>query len=665
MRRRHMKTKIILLVSTLFVSLILISGCLNSETIEPYLKNINTNSLVGSWSFEEPIWSQTRNYTRDSSTAQNNGFVNGPELAAPGALGRTCGYFSHTNDSIRILDSPSLEPMELSVEAWVKAPALEANASILAKGAQGCFHASYGITTYENGNPFFYISNATTTVTSPIPGSTIWDNTWHYLAGTYDGETIRFYVDGNQIQNGISIHLTIDYNLSDDRNLTIGNYWGSCIHPYQGYLDDISIWNRALTTPEIQDHYSLAQKTTLRQPHQVNISYSELGDMLSTLLARYQSTDVIIIKGENLAVQDNFIFTTARTVLKDFQDIKVIEDMDITDFDEITTNYKIVVLLGGIETNRYTRELYNDTKWKVTSTYYAAPIFLRLGTHPDVERYLMVFYTTLETSNLENKAVERSPLASILDKRVVPIVATVICISLLYLWSLLSNILIEFFFDYTSEHLEDHKIRRHFKNIFNPTVQYTGNLVSKREIGGMFLAILVFATALSWTWSEDLQTFLGLFIINILIITLIYVVRESIRLHFSHKQNLHTEHIFWPFGALMTIGSTILGNTFSLASYTVLENEEETKAYGHMYYRIFTILFLITWALFFINLYYPTIVLQMLYVFTIMSVVIDMTPVKPMDGADVKRWNARRWALLYILVILTYISVNFANLLYL
>ncbi|MBU0497925.1 MAG: hypothetical protein KKG04_08245, partial [Candidatus Thermoplasmatota archaeon] len=188
---------------------------------------------------------------------------------------------------------------------------------------------------------------------------------------------------------------------------------------------------------------------------------------------------------------------------------------------------------------------------------------------------------------------------------------------------------------------------------------------SKREIGGMFIAIFVFATALSWTWSEDLQTFLGLFIINILIITLIYAVRESIRIHFSHKENLHTEHIFWPFGALMTIGSTLLGNTFSLASYTVLENENETKAYSHMYYRIFAILFLVTWVLFFINLYYPTIVLQMLYVFTIMSVVIDMTPVNPMDGADVKRWNARRWALLYILVIITYISVNFANLLYL
>jgi hypothetical protein len=48
-----------------------------------------------------------------------------------------------------------------------------------------------------------------------------------------------------------------------------------------------------------------------------------------------------------------------------------------------------------------------------------------------------------------------------------------------------------------------------------------------------------------------------------------------------------------------------------------------------------------------------------------MSVVIDMTPVKPMDGADVKKWNSKRWGLLYFFVIITYISINFANLLYL
>ena len=167
------------------------------------------------------------------------------------------------------------------------------------------------------------------------------------------------------------------------------------------------------------------------------------------------------------------------------------------------------------------------------------------------------------------------------------------------------------------------------------------------------------------TWTEDLTTFLELFIINILIITLIYILRESLRIHFSHKNELHTEHIFWPFGALITLGSTILGNTFSLASYTILQDEDDIKEYGHMYFRIFILMFIITWIMFIINLYLPSVIIQMIYVFLIMSIVIDMTPVNPMDGADVKKWNGKKWAVLYIFVLITYISINFANLLYL
>jgi len=505
----------------------------------------------------------------------NPGIINNATLGAPGALGRTCAYFD--NSSIDIKNDPNLESQTLSIETWVKANNPAANQSLISKGAQGCYHASYGITTTTSGL-VFYITNDTITVTTPHSGTQIWDNHWHHIAGTYDGSTLTLYVDGIKVQDSLDIQLTIDYNLTS-RNLIIGNYYGTCTHPYTGYLDEVMIWNRALTQSEIYQHYQLGQQISYIQPHQINISYTELGEFMSALLAGHKSSDIIIIKAQDLAIQDNFIFTTARTVLKDFQDIKVILDSDIASFEDIASQYKIIALLGGSETNKYTSQIYNDSSWDESSTYYAAPIFMRLGTHPDVERYIMIYYTTLETSNLENQAVDKSPLSGFLDKRAIPIVATVVSVSLLYIWSLLSNILIEFFFDYSSEHAQDHKKAKHFRNLFEPKVQYTGNLASTREIGGMFLAILVFSIALSWTWTEDLTTFLELFIINIIIITLIYILKESLRIHFSHKNELHTEHIFWPFGALITLGSTILGNTFSLASYTILQDEDDIKEY--------------------------------------------------------------------------------------
>lgn len=656
-----MHTKKIMLIGILIICLIPLSGCLDTQTIEPYLSNIDTNGLVGSWSFEEPLWTEFRNTTRDASTVQNLGVINNATLGAPGALGRTCAYFD--NSSINIKNDPNLEVQSLTIETWVKATNPAANQSLISKGAQGCYRASYGITTTNSGL-VFYITNDTITVTSPHSGTQIWDNQWHHIAGTYDGSILNLYIDGMQVQDGLEIQLTIDYNLTN-RNLILGNYYGICTHPYTGYLDEVMIWNRALSQGEIYQHYLLGQQISYIQPHQINISYTELGKVMSQLLAGHKSSDVIIIKAQDLAIQDSFIFTTARTVLKDFQDIEVILDSDITSFEDITNQYKIIAFLGGSETNIYTSEIYNDNSWEESSTHYAAPIFMKLGTHPDVDRYIMIYYTTLETTNLENQAVNKSPLSGFLDKRAIPVVATVVSVSLLYIWSLLSNILIEFFFDYSSEHAQDHKKAKHFRNLFEPKVQYTGNLASIREIGGMFLAILIFSIALSWTWTEDLTTFLELFIINILIITLIYILRESLRIHFSHKNELHTEHIFWPFGALITLGSTILGNTFSLASYTILQDEDDIKEYGHMYFRIFILMFIITWIMFIINLYLPSVIIQMIYVFLIMSIVIDMTPVNPMDGADVKKWNGKKWAVLYIFVLITYISINFANLLYL
>jgi len=72
------------------------------------------------------------------------------------------------------------------------------------------------------------------------------------VAGTYDGNTIKIYLDGilqgskdvGSIQVGNSSPLYFSYN-------DVGGY------PYylDGSLDEVAIFSRALTAPEIQRHY--------------------------------------------------------------------------------------------------------------------------------------------------------------------------------------------------------------------------------------------------------------------------------------------------------------------------------------------------------------------------------------------------------------------------
>jgi hypothetical protein len=72
------------------------------------------------------------------------------------------------------------------------------------------------------------------------------DNVWHYIAGTYDGATLRIYVDGTQ-QASFGTVATPSINTD---NVIIGQSYSSS-NQYIGSLDEISIWNKALSATEV------------------------------------------------------------------------------------------------------------------------------------------------------------------------------------------------------------------------------------------------------------------------------------------------------------------------------------------------------------------------------------------------------------------------------
>ena len=88
-------------------------------------------------------------------------------------------------------------------------------------------------------------------------GVTVDDGEWHYGGWVYDGDAneLRLYLDG-QLKGIDSINLTGDFNSTNP--LCIGGYDvdGSCdTYEYQGILDEVAIYNYALTALEIQQQY--------------------------------------------------------------------------------------------------------------------------------------------------------------------------------------------------------------------------------------------------------------------------------------------------------------------------------------------------------------------------------------------------------------------------
>ena len=72
------------------------------------------------------------------------------------------------------------------------------------------------------------------------------DNTWHFAAFTYNGTTIKLYVDGIvQVTTNTIGNITHD---ASPFNIGARNTNGDF---FNGAIDDVAIWNRSLTAQEI------------------------------------------------------------------------------------------------------------------------------------------------------------------------------------------------------------------------------------------------------------------------------------------------------------------------------------------------------------------------------------------------------------------------------
>jgi hypothetical protein len=97
--------------------------------------------------------------------------------------------------------------------------------------------------------PTVYVIRAAQTGTplNASGSSTLPANTWTHLAATHNGSTLRLYVNGTQVgTRSVSGAL-----LTSSGALRIGgnSIWGEF---FQGRIDEIRVYNRALTANEIQ-----------------------------------------------------------------------------------------------------------------------------------------------------------------------------------------------------------------------------------------------------------------------------------------------------------------------------------------------------------------------------------------------------------------------------
>lgn len=220
---------------------------------------IPTNGLVGYWPFN--------GNANDLSGNNNNGTISGTTALTSNRFNEVNNAFvwDGTNSPITIQNASNQNfQTGVTFSVWIYQTNMYCNScsetNYVTKGRNidqggislGLDHQTQKFVFRVTGNPvstsppysYFYSS------------SNIIYSTWTHLAGTYDGSTLKIFINGNL---DISYNYISSLQINQD-NILFGRQKGTNVYADNfnmvGKLDDIGIWNRALTQQEISTLYA-------------------------------------------------------------------------------------------------------------------------------------------------------------------------------------------------------------------------------------------------------------------------------------------------------------------------------------------------------------------------------------------------------------------------
>ena len=218
-------------------------------------------------------WWSGNGDANDLEGRNNGSLVNGAAFFNSGKVDQAF-LLDGIDDHVRVEDSASLDITDqLSIEGWIYPTAFTVRYSlILSKwDAVGVEQRSYGMGLDSTNNKVYFrvspdgrewgVRVGTVYASSAIPLFQ-----WTHVAGTYDGQSMRIYVDG-ELSNQVAHDQGI-YSGSCDVGLgagVCGVGYGDFRYPFKGLLDEISIYDRALTTSEIQAIYAAGSNGKCRR----------------------------------------------------------------------------------------------------------------------------------------------------------------------------------------------------------------------------------------------------------------------------------------------------------------------------------------------------------------------------------------------------------------
>ncbi len=238
---------------------------------------IAPEALVGHWTFNEGEGTQVmdfsgNNFNGEFKTGHSHWGEGSPQWATDRYGNENQALYFNEGANVEIPFSTQLNPQEISISLWMKPDDLAepwANNYMVSLNRWN----GYKLQLQDSPKVFF-------TIKALHEGDPVWhdrDNVspeinlgeWYHVAVTYKDGEMGFYLDGTQVHlwdntPGTAIALDEPINLTIGQDLPTDVYttdegdffvnWGGY---FQGVLDDIRIYNTALSASQVESIYDL------------------------------------------------------------------------------------------------------------------------------------------------------------------------------------------------------------------------------------------------------------------------------------------------------------------------------------------------------------------------------------------------------------------------
>ena len=205
-------------------------------------------SPIADYRLDECSWKGMSGEVKDSSGNNLNGTANNLATTGIGKLNNAGDFNASLKQNVSILPNNTFKiTSAITFTAWIKRDSIDNRLQNIY--THGQWNNALRI---QDDNKALFSLQLGGTSQNLYSTQTISDTNWHHITGTYDGSTMKIYIDGVE-KGSLSISGIIGTN---NAFYTIGNEQITTSYDFNGSIDEVKIFDKALSQAQVTGIYT-------------------------------------------------------------------------------------------------------------------------------------------------------------------------------------------------------------------------------------------------------------------------------------------------------------------------------------------------------------------------------------------------------------------------